>query len=175
VGERHNQQLIAAQRRERAVTMYLYGHSQEEIARELGVSQSRISRLVRQARAGWHQQATAEIADHVADQLARIQRLEREYWLAWERSRQTRERTQTVQEDATLTGTPELPPGVPLRLPYGKRRASGPARGARWRGGVPQRHRLVHQRAVEIARSRRPDQDRRDRPCSGTGAGGGPR
>jgi hypothetical protein len=42
VGERHNQQLIAAQRRERAVTMYLYGHSQEEIARELGVSQSRI-------------------------------------------------------------------------------------------------------------------------------------
>jgi predicted transcriptional regulator len=123
MGERHARNQLAAQRAAKAAELYLRGCTQWEIARELGVSRPRVSQMLSAVRNGWHTTATAEIATHVAEQLARIQRLEREYWLAWERSRQQRERTETVVEDATLTGSPELPPGVPLRLPYGKRRA----------------------------------------------------
>jgi transcriptional regulator with XRE-family HTH domain len=65
---------------------YLKGESQAAIAAALGLEQSTISRYLKTIRGRWAERYTADFQSMVAEELARVDTLEREYWTAWERS-----------------------------------------------------------------------------------------
>jgi len=71
--------------------MYLRGALQSDIADELGVNQSTVSRDLKALHDAWQQSALADIDQAKGRELARIDELERTYWTAWERSLQDAE------------------------------------------------------------------------------------
>lgn len=87
------------ERREQVARLYLAGKSQNEIAAEFNVNQSTISRDLEAIRKQWQEQALLHFDEIKARELARIDRLEREYWQAWERSQEDAE---TVKQVGTL-------------------------------------------------------------------------
>lgn len=70
---------------------YLRGETQAAIADSLGVSQSTVSRDLRELRAFWRESAIRDFDELVAEQLAKIDALEAEYWQAWQRSLKVKE------------------------------------------------------------------------------------
>jgi len=66
--------------------LYLKGQTQAEIAALLGVSQPQISNDLATLRGRWQKAATTNIDKLKARELAKVDRLEREYWDAWQRS-----------------------------------------------------------------------------------------
>lgn len=80
--------LTYTERREKAARLYLSGHTQAETADILGVDQSTVSRDLQAIREVWLEAAVQTFDQIKAQELARIDRLEREYWKAWERSQQ---------------------------------------------------------------------------------------
>jgi len=66
--------------------MYLSGTVQAEIADQLKVNQSTISRDIKALQAAWLESALIDIDEAKARELAKVDKLEREYWTAWERS-----------------------------------------------------------------------------------------
>lgn len=66
--------------------LYLQGWIQADIAEVVGVSQATISRDLKTLHDEWQQRALANFDEVKAEQLAKVDRLEREYWRAWERS-----------------------------------------------------------------------------------------
>src|SRR6516165_5879203 len=84
------------QRRTTVARLYLQQRTQEEIARQVGVDQGTICRDLKAIQAEWQRQRLDDFHQAKLRELARIDRLERQYWDAWERS--CNEREQTVQE-----------------------------------------------------------------------------
>ena len=76
---------------------YLHGMSQMEIADELGLSQSQISRDLKVLHERWMKSSLVDLNEAKARELARIDNLEREYWDAWRDSRGERLETNTKQ------------------------------------------------------------------------------
>ena len=91
--------VIIAKRRRQVSEMYLGGKTQPEIARIVEVSQSTISVDLKWLQAEWLQTALMSFNKLKARELARIDRLEREYWVAWERSQLEYQSTLTEQTD----------------------------------------------------------------------------
>lgn len=81
--------------------MYLRGMLQSEIAAELGLSQATISTDLKALQVEWLQSALLDFNEIKARELARIDKLEREYWTAWERSQEDAE---TVKQEAVEDG-----------------------------------------------------------------------
>lgn len=67
--------------------LYLRGWTQEEIAARLGISQPQVSYDLRIVRQHWQANATNELGERVAEDIARLGMVEREYWEGWERSK----------------------------------------------------------------------------------------
>ncbi len=86
-------------RRDRAETarLYLQGWTQAEIAVKLGLSRPQISYDMEAVRREWVQSAVMDFNAKKAEELAKIDRLEREYWDAWQASLKTLETTTTEQ------------------------------------------------------------------------------
>lgn len=78
-------------RREKVAQLYLSGKTQNELAKLLDVNQSTISRDLEAIRKQWQERALIHFDEIKARELARIDRLEREYWEAWERSQEDAE------------------------------------------------------------------------------------
>lgn len=78
--------VIIATRRQTVSEMYLGGKTQPQIAQSLRVSQPTISLDLKWLQAEWLQTALMSFDKLKARELARIDRLEREYWGAWDRS-----------------------------------------------------------------------------------------
>lgn len=78
-------------RRAEVARRYLQGEMQEEIARSFGVTQGQISQDLKVVRAAWLESAVRDFDAAKAQELAKIDAVEREYWLAWERSKQDKE------------------------------------------------------------------------------------
>lgn len=76
---------------------YLHGMSQMEIADELGISQSQVSRDLKVLHERWTKSALLDLNEAKARELARIDNLEREYWDAWRDSRGERIESATEQ------------------------------------------------------------------------------
>jgi hypothetical protein len=72
-------------RRAEVAARYLKGELQSDLATSFGVSQAQISHDLKVIRATWLASAVR------AQELAKIDQVEREYWLAWERSQQDKE------------------------------------------------------------------------------------
>jgi hypothetical protein len=87
------------QRRTTVARLYLQQRTQGEIAAEIGVDQGTICRDLRAIQAEWQRQRLDDFHQAKLRELARIDRLERQYWDAWERSCHQRE--QTVQEQTS--------------------------------------------------------------------------
>ena len=85
------EELNYTERREQVARMYLQGKTQNELAAQFGVNQSTISRDLEAIRLQWQEQALLHFDEIKARELARIDRLEREYWEAWEESKKDAE------------------------------------------------------------------------------------
>lgn len=78
--------------RVRVSEYYLKGWTQTKIADEIGVTQAIISKTLQICREEWKKIAAMNIDEHKAQELARIDALEQEYWAGWEKSKQDAEK-----------------------------------------------------------------------------------
>ena len=90
---RHAKHLAVLQRRERVGRAYVQGRREWEIAAEESVSVATISRDLAWCRQAWTARAVASVEQQLAEELAKIDQLERFYWEAWERSKAPAEET----------------------------------------------------------------------------------
>jgi len=88
--------------RRRIAEMYLRGELQADIAVELKLSQSTISNDLADLREEWKKAALMDFNDRKAQELAKVDNLEIEYWSAWKRSQQDAE-IETVKRKGTLS------------------------------------------------------------------------
>jgi predicted transcriptional regulator len=94
--------------------LYLQGLLQADIADQLGIDQSTVSRDLKALQSEWLASALVDFDEVKSQEMAKIDRLEREYWQAWVRSCEDAEQTrscedaeQTTQE-GTLTNVDEV-------------------------------------------------------------------
>lgn len=73
--------------RRNVARLYLSGRLQSEIAEELGISQTTVSRDIKYLTDEWKQERVYDINEAKARELAKIDNLELIYFDAWERSR----------------------------------------------------------------------------------------
>ncbi len=66
--------------------MYLHGALQVDIADALGINQSTVSRDLQALHKEWQESALIDVDAAKAQELARVDELERTYWEAWIRS-----------------------------------------------------------------------------------------
>ena len=97
-GRNSQERLRILQRRRRVASMYLRGLSQWEIGRQVGVTQQCIAKDIRALEQEWSAAAVVDIDAAKAKELARIDRLERVAWRAWQRSCQRKERASSRLE-----------------------------------------------------------------------------
>lgn len=80
--------LAIAQRRQQVARLYLQGQGQTEIALELEMGQSTVSKDLAHIHTAWRESAIRDF-DALRDlEIARLNTIEREAWSAWERSQQ---------------------------------------------------------------------------------------
>jgi transcriptional regulator with XRE-family HTH domain len=81
------------ERRKGVATLYLEGWRQTDLAERFGVDQSTISRDLAAIRQEWLDSAVVDFNEAKARELARIDKLEREYWEQYEASKEPLEST----------------------------------------------------------------------------------
>lgn len=77
---------VAHERCGRTAALYLRGRTYQEIAQELGISRETVFRDMRVARRLWRQRASRTYQKHLYEQLARLDEVENQAWIGWERS-----------------------------------------------------------------------------------------
>ena len=105
---RVQKQVEIAERRWRVSALYLSGRSQPEIGKLLGIDPSTVASDVYALTQEWKAQSMQNMDEAKAQELGRVNRLEREYWDAYERSRQVKQRrvaSRTENPDGTQTAT----------------------------------------------------------------------
>jgi hypothetical protein len=83
----HNDEGVLA-RRQQVGAMYLAGKYQADIARLVGVTQQQISHDLAALRKLWLASSVRDFNTAKAEELAKVDRVEHEYWVGWERSLQ---------------------------------------------------------------------------------------
>ena len=71
--------------------LYWHGWTQAEIGDKLNLSQQQISYDLKQIRKGWRESSETDIGEYIVQQLARIDDLEREAFVAWKKSLEDRD------------------------------------------------------------------------------------
>lgn len=79
------------ERRKEVASLYLEGWRQVDLAERYGVNQSTISRDLEAVRQEWLKSALVDFDEARARELARIDKLEREYWEQYEASKEPQE------------------------------------------------------------------------------------
>jgi len=102
--------------------LYLQGWLQADIATELNLSESTVSRDLKALQGQWLKSALIDFDEAKSRELAKIDRLEREYWRGWKRSCEDAE---TITKD-----------GTPAAVEKVKRTAKGQAGDPRFLAGV---------------------------------------
>ena len=77
--------------------LYLEGWTQADIGAQRGLSRQQIGYDLEAVRQEWLQSSLVDFNAKKAEELARIDKLEREYWSAWEASKQERQTSTTEQ------------------------------------------------------------------------------
>ena len=109
-GKRRSKSQLIRDRR-RIADMYLQGKTQADIAEEVGIDQSTVSRDIAALQDAWRESALIDVDEAKANALAKVDRLEREYWDAWERSCEDAE-TVRMEGKATKEGEDGAPERV---------------------------------------------------------------
>jgi transposase len=76
--------------------LYLQGRTQRDIAEVVGVSQGQVNHDLKLIQQRWRESSIMDMNEAKQRELARLDELEREYWAAWEQSKN--ERTRARQE-----------------------------------------------------------------------------
>jgi len=106
---------------QRIAELYLKGWYQSAIAKEIGVAQPQIAYDLKEIRQRWRESSIRDFDEDRNQELERIDILEREYWSAWERSKEEKTRTRQTKhgdissasvEKETLLGNPAYLSGV---------------------------------------------------------------
>ncbi len=79
----------------------LRGELQRTIGEDLGLSRQMVGYDLKAIRARWKESAIRDFDEAVAQELAKINEIEREYWVAWEESKKDKE---TVTEQSNERG-----------------------------------------------------------------------
>jgi predicted transcriptional regulator len=103
-GKRRSNGQLARDRR-RIADLYLQGWIQADIAKEVGIDQSTVSRDLQHLYGEWQQSALVDIDKAKAEELAKVDRLEREYWQAWEHSCEDAE---TIRQEGKKEGVDKI-------------------------------------------------------------------
>ena len=93
-----------ARDRRRIAEMYLHGVLQADIADELHIDQSTVSRDLKALQDEWRASSLVDINEAKARELARIDELERTYWEGWERSKRDAETKRSRATDVPGKG-----------------------------------------------------------------------
>jgi len=101
-GKRRSSSQLVRDRRSIA-DYYLQGWLQVDIADELGIDQSTVSRDLKAIQATWLKSTLIDFSKVKAREIAKIDRLEREYWQAWQESKEEKVTTAT-EETASKDG-----------------------------------------------------------------------
>lgn len=109
---------------------YLAGKTQMVIAEELDMTQSMVSRDLKQIQKAWMKQTVFDLDQSKAAELARIDKLEVEYWAAWKKSK-------------TLTKQIITDPEGKLRVAYIPDNSKAPFGASQYLNGV---HKCIDQR-----------------------------
>lgn len=88
---------------------YLRGEYQADIAASMGVQQSTISKDLRELQRRWQAASVTAMDAMKAEQLAKIDELERTYWEAWARSKEDAEITVTKTRGLKIKKTDTVP------------------------------------------------------------------
>lgn len=97
-----------ARDRRRISDLYLQGWIQAAIAEVVGVDQTTVSRDLKALQEEWQAASIRNIDAAKAQELAKVDRLEREYWDAWERSKKNAETETTERIEDDKAGTARL-------------------------------------------------------------------
>lgn len=84
-------ELQKAHHRDEIARRYLRGESQASIGRDLSLSQQQVSADLKWLGLEWQRRASANIIDLRAEQLAKLDLLERTFWVAWDASLEGRQ------------------------------------------------------------------------------------
>jgi hypothetical protein len=112
-----NKALEMAKRRARVAELYLQGRYQWEIACALDVTQATVSRDIAALHQQWETSGIFNFDAAQRKELARIDALEREYWIAYHASKEDKESTATEKTDT--------PDGARLKAAVRKERRDG--------------------------------------------------
>ena len=117
-----NNKQVIADRREKVSKLYLSGMPMFKVAIELDCSTSQVSRDLKWLRKQWLESSVANISEIIAKELAKIDNLEKEYWEAWQKSKedfekkrkkyQNRELKELINEEVIVQGDPRFLQGV---------------------------------------------------------------
>lgn len=96
---------LRVRRREREVIrLSTEGHSQQEIARRVGVSQPAVSKIIRRADERWLSENRDRVTRYKAEHLRKLTHLFREYMRGWEASQHQRTRRRQRKTDGMTMG-----------------------------------------------------------------------
>ena len=93
------QQLVILHRQQQVTELRLRGWSQQAIADHLGVAQKTISLDLKGIRRRWQKAVLEDFAQAQAEELQKIEQLEREAWTAWESSQKPAQSAVVVGDD----------------------------------------------------------------------------
>lgn len=109
-GKRRSTSQVIRDRR-RIADLYLQGWLQADIGDEIGIDQSTVSRDLKALQQEWMDATLADLDTIKAKELAKIDKLEREYYRGWVRSLQdavtVRERASGDEVETTTTTKPQ--------------------------------------------------------------------
>jgi hypothetical protein len=134
-GRSTRNEVTLTERRRRVAALYLENKTQGEIARALSVNQSTVSRDLEAVGQEWLAAAATDLGARKAEELAKLDHLEREAWEAWDRSQrpavtETEQRTDApapTGEDVARATSSSAPPPRVERARKTRHRAGNPA------------------------------------------------
>jgi len=102
-GHNSAQRAALAERRAKVARRYIHGDLQAEIARAFEVSQQTISHDLRVIHDEWLKQSVQDRAEWVANELARIDEVERQAWIGWRKSQEDAQTLKARMQDGGHT------------------------------------------------------------------------
>jgi hypothetical protein len=88
--------------------LYLQGRTQRDIAEVVGVSQGQVNHDLKLIQTRWRESSIMDMNEAKQRELARLDILEREYWAAWEQSKNERTRARQQSDGKSRDGKPNF-------------------------------------------------------------------
>jgi hypothetical protein len=88
--------------------LYLQGRTQRDIAEVVGVSQGQVNHDLKLIQTRWRESSIMDMNEAKQRELARLDELEREYWAAWEQSKNERTRARQESDGKSKDGKPNV-------------------------------------------------------------------